>query len=296
MISRVAQNRKVFTLNDFDSEIVLRPLCTNEEYRACVELQRQTWGENFTQRVPSSILMVNQKIGGVTAGAFDQDGNLLGFIFGMTGMKDGRLVHWSDMLAVREEVRGRGLGRRLKLYQRDLLLEIGIELVYWTYDPLVARNAHLNINRLGVEIDAYAPDMYGDDSGSELHRGIGTDRFVVAWHIDDKRVERVISGRVRNETHRFTQNPVVNTRLGEDGLPTPFRSELPAPPMVRVEVPPDILAVQNESLEFAAQWRANTRRVFTHYFDRDYRVKIFYREPESNRCFYGLFRERENDA
>lgn len=296
MISRVTQCRKVFALNDFDSEIVVRPLRTHEEYRACVKLQKQTWGENFTQCVPSSILMVNQKIGGVSAGAFDQDGNLLGFVFGMTGMKDGRSVHWSDMLAVRKEVWGLGLGRRLKLYQRDLLLEIGIEVVYWTYDPLVARNAHLNINRLGAEIDAYVPDMYGDDSGSELHRGIGTDRFVVAWHIADERVERVISGEVRNDTHRFSQNPVVNTRLGEDGLPTFFRGKLPAPPMVRVEIPSDILAVQNESLESAAQWRANTRRAFTHYFDRDYRVKIFYREPGSNRCFYGLSRERENDA
>jgi chorismate synthase len=294
MISRVTQSRKGFAMND--PEIVLRPLRTNEEYRACVELQKQTWGEHFTHCVPSSILMVNQKIGGVTSGAFDQDGNLLGFVFGMTGMKDGRLVHWSDMLAVRKEIRGCGLGRRLKLFQRELLLEVGVEVVYWTYDPLVARNAHLNINRLGAEIDEYVPDMYGDDAGNELQRGIGTDRFVVAWHIADKRVDRVISGQVRNETPRFAQAPVVNTRLGEDGFPTPFGGDLPAHTMVRVEIPSDILAVQNESLGLAAQWRANTNRVFIHYFDRDYRVKIFYREPESNRCFYGLLRERENDA
>jgi predicted GNAT superfamily acetyltransferase len=246
-----------------------------------------TWGENFNECIPASLLMVAQKVGGVTAGAFDEQGSLLGFVFGLPGMKDGHPFHWSHMLGVRKEARGLGIGRRLKLHQRELLLEDGIDLVMWTYDPLAARNAHLNINRLGAEIVEYVPDMYGD-LGSELHRGIGMDRFIVEWHIADREVERIISGRIKPEADRFMQAPVVNPPLSEDDSVPRLEEEPPLSPMVRVEIPPDILDVQTESLETAAQWRAATRRAFVRYLERGYRVKAFYRDPENGRCFYGL--------
>ena len=84
------------------------------------------------------------------------------------------------MLAVRAEVRDAGVGRRLKAWQREQARAAGAETMYWTYDPLVARNAYLNFNRLGVRLTEYVEDMYGT-STSDLHRGLGTDRFVVAW-------------------------------------------------------------------------------------------------------------------
>ncbi len=101
----------------------------------------------------------------------------------MTGVRDGELVHWSDMLAVRPEARDHGIGRRLKLYQRSLVAELGVTQILWTFDPLVSRNAHLNLNALGARVTDYVPDMYGADTGSALHQGIGTDRFVVAWEV-----------------------------------------------------------------------------------------------------------------
>ena len=104
----------------------------------------------------------------------------------MTGVRDGALVHWSDMLAVGPEARDRGIGRRLKLYQRSLVAELGVTQILWTFDPLVARNAHLNLNALGARVIDYVPDMYGADTGSTLHQGIGTDRFVVAWEVRDR--------------------------------------------------------------------------------------------------------------
>src|SRR4051812_47142088 len=91
------------------SEIEIRPLRTLDELRACVALQRETWGDEFTDVVPVSILKVSQRIGGVAAGAFDTDNNLLGFVYGLTGVENGRIVHWSDMLAVRPETRNLGL-------------------------------------------------------------------------------------------------------------------------------------------------------------------------------------------
>ena len=273
-------------LNDSKSDLTLRQLQEDWEYAACVELQRHAWGKDFEERVPAGILKISQKVGGITAGAFDADGKLVGFVYGLTGVKEGHLVHWSHMLAVREEVRELGIGRQLKLYQRDMMVELGVETIYWTYDPLVARNAHLNLNRLGAEIDEYVLDMYGDELGSTLSRGIGTDRFIVAWHISEERVRRIISGGKHIDTNEFAQLPVVNTVIREDGSPFPTQGELQTWPMVRGEVPFDILKIQNESLEDAALWRTNTRQMFTFYLDRGYGVKAFYREPGSDRCFY----------
>src|SRR6201999_2681869 len=104
--------------------------------------------------------------------------------FGLTGVRGGRLVHWSHMLAVAPGARDLGLGTRLKLFQRDLLRELGVLSVLWTYDPLEARNAHLNLNRLGAEVVEYVEDMYAGEMGSDLAEGIGTDRFIVDWRID----------------------------------------------------------------------------------------------------------------
>ena len=87
----------------------IRPLETPEDYRACVALQEETWGSGFAERVPSSLLKVSQRLGGVAAGAWDENGRMLGFVFGMTGIEHGKPVHWSDMLAVRSEIRDGGL-------------------------------------------------------------------------------------------------------------------------------------------------------------------------------------------
>ncbi|MGH9428441.1 MAG: GNAT family N-acetyltransferase, partial [Terriglobia bacterium] len=142
----------------------MRRLSSLEDYDACVRLQQETWGAGFTENVPATILKVSQRIGGVTAGAFDKSGAMAGFVFGLTGWKNGKPVHWSDMLAVKPELRNSGLGRILKLYQRELVIPLGIKEIYWTFDPLVAKNAHLNLNKLGAEVFEYVPDMYPDNS------------------------------------------------------------------------------------------------------------------------------------
>lgn len=269
--------------------VTIRTLSTYEEFTECVALQQHVWGENFADCVPASLLMVNQKIGGLTAGAYDTDGKLLGFVFGLTGVKDRQLVHWSHMLGAREQVRDLGLGRRLKLYQRQQLLERGVEVIYWTYDPLVARNAHLNLNRLGVEIIQYIPDMYGVDTGSKLHHALGMDRFIVAWHIAAESVIQTISGKAQLNIESYDMTPVVNSQASEGGTTVvPFDAELLLLSKLRVEIPQDIQTVKVESVDIAAQWRATTRRAFMWYLEKGYKVKVFYRDRETGRCFYGL--------
>jgi predicted GNAT superfamily acetyltransferase len=288
MTSDNEDTSKRITLAGSTDPIVLRRLNSPEEYNECVELQEETWGKGFAEHVPASILMVTQKIGGVTAGAFDKQGRMIGFVFGMTGVKKGRLVHWSDMLAVRMEVRGLGLGQALKLYQRDLLIPIGVEEIYWTYDPLVARNAHLNLNRLGAEISEYVVEMYPDDSHSDLHRGIGMDRFIAVWRITSERVKQSLAGKPDLLPKALLDAPVVNVILGSDGLSSPSEGELKDLSAVRVEIPADILAVRDETLDVARRWRASTRKAFLHYLEKGYEVKGFHRDAVSGRYFYVL--------
>jgi len=107
------------------AEIVLRTFESRNDYEQCVKLQLDTWGHDFTECVPASILQISQKVGGVAAGAFDTDGRLIGFVYGISGLRDGRPAHWSHMLAVYPEYRGTGIGRRLKALQRELLLAAG---------------------------------------------------------------------------------------------------------------------------------------------------------------------------
>ncbi len=269
-------------------QVSIRRLQSHEDYAKCVALQKATWGEHFQECVPPAILMVSQKIGGVTAGAFDAQGNLIGFVFGLTGIKDGQPVHWSHMLAVSKEAQGQGLGYRLKLFQRQLLLETGVKIVYWTYDPLVARNAHLNLNKLGAKVEEYVEEMYGDDTGSDLHRGIGMDRFIVAWHIDDESVRNRLAGVYPAPPSDWKSIPVVNSSEVRNGLPAPMQLELYEASRIRVEIPPDISLIQKTSLETAAQWRESTRKAFLHYQAKGYRVTHFVRDQQQNRYFYIL--------
>ncbi len=273
---------------DLQMDFTLRRLKSHADYETCVHLQKETWGENFSENVPPALLMVAQKLGGVAAGAFDANNNLLGFVFGLTGIMSGRLVNWSHMLAVKTELRGFGIGGKLKLFQRELLLEQNIKHVYWTYDPLVARNAHLNINKLGVNIQKYVPEMYLDDNGSDLHRGIGMDRFIVEWQIAEPRVQQIISGQLETVNQSVNEAPVINSKIGENGSPVPVEAKLPALPSIRIEIPANIETIQNESLPSATKWRTSTKRAFLHYLGANYTVEAFFREPESNRCFYVL--------
>ncbi len=259
----------------------IRLLHTREEYHACLELQRDTWGEGFNEVIPATILKITNRIGGVTAGAFDGTGRLVGFVFGMTGIEDGELVHWSHMLAVRRELRDHGIGRRLKRLQWQVLAERGIRRIYWTFDPLVARNAHLNLNLLGAVVTDHVEDMYGD-TGSELH-GFGTDRFIVSWEVGTQKPASPPRPDAQAQAHG--EAPVLN------GLSVAERNALLRPygREVRLEIPEDIDAVVAESGRAGAmRWRLPTREALAWALGAGCRVRGFYRDPASGRCFYVL--------
>lgn len=265
-------------------DLVLRTV-RREDYEQCDEIQRHTWGEDFADLVPESWLMINQKLGGVAAGAFDAGGLIQGFIFGQTGLCHGRLAHWSHLMAVRRPLRGLGLGRHLKLYQRLLLLDIGVDLVEWTFDPLVSRNAHLNLNRLGAEPVKYERDVYGDGSTSELHSGIGTDRFTVRWRLDDGGVRARVEGR-RPADREGRDAPVVNSDERGSPLEPPF--DVPEVAALRIEIPADIHAVKAGSMDEGKRWRSSTRHALETCFERGYRIPRLDYHSETERSFYVL--------
>ena len=263
--------------------IEVRALRTHDDFVRCVELQHDVWGPSFTERVSVGILKVVQRIGGIAAGAFEPDGRLVGFVFGLTGVEDGRIVHWSDMLAVREHLRDHGIGRRLKEFQRDTVRQVGVSRIYWTFDPLVSRNAHFNLNRLGAHVVEYVPDMYGADTNSVLHRGVGTDRFIVAWDIDGGPHAVAPDDDPRGVT-LGTDHPVLNP-LGADRLPA-FHEVSGRPLVVLIVVPDSIEDVQAESVEHAARWRASTRRAFQWALGAGYRVTAFFRDGATPCGYY----------
>lgn len=260
-------------------DVTIRDLHSLEDYEACVALQDDTWGHGFSERVPGAILRVSQKIGGVTAGAFAPDHTLLGFVFGMTGVMHGQLVHWSDMLAVRPEARGLGLGELLKLHQKRTVQALGVNIMFWTADPLVARNAHFNINHLGALPHEYVENMYGENTGSVLHGAMPTDRFVYRWQLDGPG-----GGRAGAPLPQDAELPAAIDRTA-DG--TPIAVGTVDAPHVRVPLPDDLVAVQQAGDGKALAWRIAVRAAFTR-LRHGYRVSRFVRGQDGALPYYVL--------
>jgi predicted GNAT superfamily acetyltransferase len=159
----------------------IREIRSIEELHAVEQLQRDVWGVGELEVLPAIHMIAAREVGAIILGAFD-GADLAGFAYGFPGFEGEHRVIHSDMLAVREVHRDRGLGRALKLAQRDAALARGVDRITWTFDPLQTRNAYLNFVRLGVIADRYLRDFYGTTS-SPLH-GLGTDRLWVTWHLN----------------------------------------------------------------------------------------------------------------
>ena len=166
-----------------------------QEMSVCVELQQRIWGYAPIDTVPDQIFIVAKKTGGQVMTAYDGD-TPVGFAVAFAAMREGLTYLHSHMVGVVEEYQNRGVGRLLKLAQREDALERGIDLIEWTFDPLQLKNAHFNIERLGAIVRHYIPNLYGRTS-SPLHAGLPTDRLVGEWWVHSKRVEDVLAGEQR---------------------------------------------------------------------------------------------------
>jgi predicted GNAT superfamily acetyltransferase len=170
--------------------IVIRHCRGIEELRACVALQKEVWNFSDAELVPLRMFVVAEKVGGQVMGAFEGD-RMVGFALSIPGMRSGHLYLHSHMLAVRREYRNHGLGRRLKLFQREDALAHGIELIEWTFDPLEIKNSYLNIEKLGAIARRYNINQYGITS-SPLQGGLPSDRLIAEWWLKSRRVKTLL--------------------------------------------------------------------------------------------------------
>lgn len=248
----------------------IRPLFGAADIAACEQLQGETWGTgSHAGLIAHSVLGVIPGVGGIVAGGYVDD-VLQACLISFPGFsKSGKPMHWSARLAVRPEYRDSGLGHDMKRYQRLACREMNVSDICWTYDPLESRNAHFNINKLGVHIEAYKRDVYGL-SGSPLHRGIGTDRFLVRWDLN-----------VPLKTQVFELNtiPLFGESLGVSVLG-----------LYKIMIPDNIQKIKEIAPETAVAHRQCTRYLFEKAFEDGFCIVGFQRDASQN-CAYYILKE-----
>ncbi|MBE7468893.1 MAG: hypothetical protein DPW09_42475 [Anaerolineae bacterium] len=264
-------------------DVKIRSINTLTDLRKCHEIQRATWGFTDLMVFPYTQLISVAHNGGVLLGAY-VGGELIGFVYGYLGMSGSKLYHFSQRMGVLPQYQGMGIGMKLKLAQRDQMLRQGIDLIVWTYDPLLGKNATLNIEKLGGIVRHYARDIYGAVN-NPLQVGLSTDRFLLEWELMSDRVrERIRSNKPRPRAEdwlKADQYRFVNFASWEGNLPRPMAQDLEMDDdVLLVQIPPDLNAIKKVDLGIARGWRESTRDIFETYFKRGYVVTGFARSSE----------------
>jgi len=276
----------------------IRLLETLEEMTAVEALQREVWPGSETDVVPAHLLITVVHNGGVVLGAFVGD-QLVGFVFGFPGLEftpDGpRPKHCSHMAGVLPEHRDSGIGFALKRAQWQMVRHQSLDHVTWTYDPLLSRNAYLNIARLGAVCSTYRRSEYGE-MRDDVNAGLPSDRFQIDWWINTKRVERRLGKHVRptlklGHLARVGVRPFYTLKTGPGNLVRPPK-HVPAleAQLIAAEVPSDFLALKAADFPLARDWRFFSREFFETAFAKGFIVTDFIFDPGENtpRSFYIL--------
>jgi predicted GNAT superfamily acetyltransferase len=243
-----------------ESGIEVRECTTVEEFEQCVSLQREVFGFHDLEISPRRHFIVSRRAGGWALGAFIKD-ELIGFVHHLAAVKGTEVYGYSHMMAVKRKYQNRGVGAQLKWAQRARALHEGQTLIRWTWDPLQARNAHFNLNRLGVVVRSYAVNFYGTDysvPASEMKNapGIDSDRLFAEWELDSERVKTLASG---------------------------DKNELAAAPAASVEIPPDWTALVKRDAHAARREQLRVRNEFEQAFKRGLACKGFARDESHPR-------------
>jgi predicted GNAT superfamily acetyltransferase len=273
---------------------VIKILENPEEMTAVEELQRAVWPGSETDVVPAHMLITAIHNGGLVIGAFI-DEQLIGFVFGFPGLEstpDGpRPKHCSHMMGIHPDQRDSGVGFALKRAQWQMVRHQGLDHITWTYDPLLSRNAYLNIAKLGAVCNTYRRSEYGDMRDG-LNAGLPSDRFQVDWWINTRRVERRLSKRARGplKLDNFSKaelHPLYAPLSGTSGVLQPPKhfSSLEGH-LLLAEIPSNFSALKQADFALARDWRFFSREIFETAFAAGYFVTDFI--YDRSRSFYVL--------
>jgi len=279
-------------------EIQVREPRDRADYDACVSLQRAVWGMSELEINSTIQLIATVHAGGTLHLAEAPDGEIVGFAYGFVGLRAGVPHLHSDLLAVLPRHRGQGLGARLKWAQRDAALARGLGLITWTFDPLQARNAHLNLRRLGGVAGVFLPNLYGP-TNSPLHHGLPTDRLEIRWELSTTRVETLAREGAPPGEGPAPSLPCVNEVAWKAGSPVSSapRLDLDSPQLL-LEIPVGWDGLCRDSPPLAAQWQGTVKEVLVTYLGRGYEATDFVltREGDRRRALYVLSRRPDGPS
>jgi len=255
--------------------IEIRPVKTEHEYHAVERLQREIWGMQDVEIVAFETLVTAHKNGGVMLGAFDiveGEERMVGFVFGFVGLTaSGRVKHCSHIAGALPGFRDRGVGYALKLKQREIVLDQGIDLITWTFDPMESRNARFNFHKLGATCGVYLRNLYGA-MRDELNAGLPSDRFQVDWRIATPRVEAKLRGEAgpsSASTLMAEGVPLVNPPASGEPL-RPSTTAMGEDERILVQIPSDFQGLKATDKNLALEWRLHTRALFEEAFAKGY--------------------------
>jgi predicted GNAT superfamily acetyltransferase len=276
----------------------IRLLETPEDLRLVEELQREVWPGSETDVVPMHMLITAVHNGGLVFGAFEEE-RIIGFVFGFPGLEetpDGpRAKHCSHMMGIHPDYRDSGIGFTLKRAQWQMVRHQGLDHITWTYDPLLSRNARLNIAKLGAVCTTYRRSEYGEMRDG-LNAGLPSDRFQVDWWINSRRVDKRLSKNPRptlrmEHVARSGLRPLYAPRFSDLGL---IRPPEHLPPLedrlLLAEIPHDFIELKEKDFPLARDWRFFSRELFETAFTKNYIVTdfVFDKTGEHPRGLYVL--------
>ena len=252
--------------------IEVRPIKDIKDFKKIPEIQKSAWGFSDRDIEPHQLMTRIQKYGGLVLGIYF-NGDLAGFSYALIGKWKGKYFIFSHMTGVRKEDQKKGFGFLLKKAQREEVLNMGYDVIRWSFDPLESMNAFFNIHRLGIISIEYERDIYGTGE-SGLHKGLSTDRLIATWNLNSDRVIRKMN----------RKDPLITEHVPEK-KPEDFTQKT-----AYIEIPGDIRSLKKTDIDEAVQWRMKTRRLFESAFQNNYVVKDIVFSEDKKRIFYKLFK------
>jgi predicted GNAT superfamily acetyltransferase len=265
--------------------LTIRSVTTIDECRQIEALQTEIWHTPDIDVVPDHLLITLARNAGIVLLAQEAD-QPVGFCYSFQAQTNqGRPKHCSHQCGVRPDAQSRNLGYQLKLAQREAVLAQGIDLITWTFDPLLSLNARLNIGKLGAVSQTYIRNLYGDMRAG-INIGLDSDRLQVAWHLNSDHVTSKLNGTAaaRTISPDLILNPGQQTEAGWL-VPTDTVGSF-TEPLHYMQMPANIQTLKATAMPLAIAWQQQIRYLFQTAFAAGYVVADFIWQPQQTAGYY----------